>query len=73
MMRIIYRTKNHCAIFQEKLVMTTSQMKAAVGREKKMDHADRKLTKVLSTKVSIEDYKIFRILTNHAYRNGTIN
>ena len=53
--------------------MTTSQMKAAVGREKKRDHADRKLTKVLSTKVSIEDYKIFRILTNHAYRNGTIN
>ena len=32
----------------------------------------KKLKKVLSTKISIEDYNVFRIFTNHAYRNGTI-
>jgi hypothetical protein len=38
---------------------------------KKKDHS-KKLTKVLSTKVSIEDYKKFRVLTNLAYRYGGI-
>lgn len=38
---------------------------------KKKDHS-KKLTKVLSTKVSIGDYKTFRVLTNLAYRYGGI-
>jgi hypothetical protein len=33
---------------------------------------DKKLKKVLSTKLSIDDYKAFRILTNEAYRHGAI-
>jgi hypothetical protein len=32
----------------------------------------KKLTKVLSTKVSIEDYNLFQILTNNAYQLGMI-
>ena len=32
----------------------------------------KKLTKVLSTKLSIEDYNLFQILTNNAYRLGII-
>jgi hypothetical protein len=45
-----------------------------INREKRNDDNNKKkLTKVLSTKVSIEDYKVFRILTNHAYRHGAIN
>ena len=47
-------------------------MTVAAGREKR-NHDGKKLTKVLSTKLSTEDYKVFRILTNHAYRYGTIN
>jgi hypothetical protein len=33
----------------------------------------KKLKKVLSTKLSIDDYKVFRILTNQAYRYGAIS
>jgi hypothetical protein len=37
--------------------------------EKKSDEDNKKkLTKVVSTKLSIEDYKAFRILTNLAYQ-----
>ncbi len=32
-----------------------------------------KLTRVLSTKLSIEDYKVFRVLTNIAYQYKAIN
>jgi hypothetical protein len=39
--------------------------------EKRKDDS-KKLTKVLSTKVSIEDYKAFRVLTNLAYKYGGI-
>ena len=42
------------------------------GKKKKVDDKEKKLTKVLSTKLSSEDYKVFRILTNHAYRMGKI-
>jgi hypothetical protein len=34
---------------------------------------NKKLKKVLSTKLSIEDYNIFRRLTNQAYRHGAIS
>jgi hypothetical protein len=34
---------------------------------------DKKLKKVLSTKLSIDDYKVFKILTNQAYRYGAIS
>jgi hypothetical protein len=47
-------------------------MMEAAGREKR-NHDGKKLRKVLSTKLSTEDYKVFRILTNHAYRVETIN
>jgi len=33
----------------------------------------KKLKKVLSTKLPIDDYKVFRILTNQAYRSGAIS
>jgi hypothetical protein len=42
------------------------------GGRKKEDDKKKKLTKVLSTKLSNEDYKVFRILTNYAYRWGRI-
>jgi hypothetical protein len=32
----------------------------------------KKLTKVISTKLSIEDYNLFQILTNLAYQHGEI-
>jgi hypothetical protein len=32
----------------------------------------KKLTKVVSTKLSIEDYNLFQILTNLAYQHGEI-
>ena len=38
----------------------------------KEDDKKKKLTKVLSTKLSSEDYKVFRILTNQAYLWGKI-
>jgi hypothetical protein len=45
-----------------------------ISREKrKGDDDKRKLTKVLSTKLSIDDYKIFRTLTNRAYQSGVIS
>ena len=34
---------------------------------------NKKLKKVLSTKLSIEDYNVFKILTNQAYRDGAIS
>jgi hypothetical protein len=34
---------------------------------------DKKLTKVLSTKLSIEDYNLFRVMTNFAYQYKAIN
>jgi hypothetical protein len=36
-------------------------------KEKSNEDYKKKLSKVLSTKLSIEDYKVFRILTNNAY------
>jgi hypothetical protein len=33
---------------------------------------NKKLTRVISTKLSVEDYKTFRILTNLTYRYGRI-
>jgi hypothetical protein len=38
-----------------------------------MRNTKKKLSKVLSTKLSIEDYKVFRILTNNAYTYRIIN
>jgi hypothetical protein len=32
----------------------------------------KKLTKVLSTKISVEDYNLFQVLTNNAYQSGMI-
>jgi PleD family two-component response regulator len=39
----------------------------------KIKDDSKKLTKVLSTKLSMEDYNVFRILTNQAYRSGVIS
>ena len=47
-------------------------MTAAIGRKKRNDDSKR-LTKVLSTKLSIEDYNLFRILTNIVYQFKQIN
>jgi hypothetical protein len=40
---------------------------------KKRDDDNKKLTKVLSTKLSIEDYNLFRVLSNIAYQYKAIN
>jgi hypothetical protein len=32
----------------------------------------KKLTKVISTKLSVQDYNLFQILTNLAYQHGAI-
>jgi hypothetical protein len=45
---------------------------AAASREKKRKDHDKKLTKVLSTKISIEDYNRIENYTNFAYKAGMI-
>lgn len=45
---------------------------AAVDRKKRNDD-NKKLTRVLSTKLSIENYKVFRVLTNIVYHYKLIN
>jgi hypothetical protein len=40
--------------------------------EAKIKYDTKRLKKVLSTKVSKDDYKVFKILTNRAYLKGTI-
>jgi hypothetical protein len=42
------------------------------GGEKKKEDDRKKLTKVLSTKLSIEDYNRFEKHTNYAYQAGII-
>jgi hypothetical protein len=42
------------------------------GGEKKKEDDRKKLTKVLSTKVSMEDYNRFEKYTNYAYQAGII-
>jgi hypothetical protein len=46
-------------------------MTEVADRNKRNDDA-KKLTKVLSTKLSIEDHKTFRVLTNLTYQYGGI-
>ena len=46
-------------------------MTVATGREQS-NHNNKTLTKVLSTKLSIEDHKTFRVLTNLTYQYGGI-
>jgi hypothetical protein len=41
--------------------------------KKRRTDDNKKLTKVLSTKLSIEDYNLFRVLTNFAYQYKAIN
>jgi hypothetical protein len=41
--------------------------------EEKRNHRSKKLIRVLSTKLSIEDYDRFQKYTNNAYRDGTIS
>ena len=47
-------------------------MTELAGRNKRNDDT-KKLTKVISTKLSIEDHKTFRILTKLTYQYGGIN
>lgn len=42
------------------------------GGEKKKEDDRKKLTKVLSTKVSMDDYNRFEKYTNYAYQAGII-
>ena len=46
-------------------------MTEVAGRIKRNDDT-KKLTKVLSTKLSIEDYERFQKCTNYAYESGEI-
>jgi hypothetical protein len=49
-------------------------MTLAINRkEKSNEEHKKKLTKVLSTKLSIEDYNRFQKCTNDAYKAGTID
>jgi hypothetical protein len=41
--------------------------------ERRETMTNKKLTRVLSTKLSIEDYNLFRVLTNLAYQYKAIN
>jgi hypothetical protein len=45
---------------------------ASIATRAKRKDDRKKLTKVLSTKVSIEDYKVFRVFTNLAYQSRGI-
>ena len=47
-------------------------MTESAGKDNR-NHNDKKLTKVLSTKVSIEDYNRLLKHTNKAYKAGTIS
>ena len=47
-------------------------MSVALGR-KQRNCDSKKLTKVLSTKLLIEDHKTFRVLTNLTYQYGGVN
>jgi hypothetical protein len=40
--------------------------------KKKRNHSNKKLTRVISTKLSIEDYYKFLKFTNDAYKAGVI-
>ena len=44
----------------------------AIGRKKRNDN-NKKLTRVISTKLSIENYNLFQILTNIVYQYKQIN
>ena len=47
---------------------------SSTNREKKNNDVNKKkLTKVLSTKLTTEDYKRFRVLTSLGYQYGGIN
>jgi hypothetical protein len=39
----------------------------------KRNEDSKKLTRVLSTKLSVEDYNLFRVMTNIAYQYKAIN
>jgi rubrerythrin len=43
-----------------------------INREKRKEDNTKKLTKVLSTKISMEDYNRFEKYTNYAYQAGII-
>ena len=47
-------------------------MTESAGR-KKRNRSNKKLTKVLSTKLTIEDYDRFQKHTNDAYKSGAIS
>ena len=47
-------------------------MTVTIGRRKRNDD-NKKLTRVISTKLSIENYNLFRILTNIVYQYKQIN
>ena len=48
-------------------------MTVAVGRKKRNNYEyKKKLTKVLSTKITTEDYRKFRVLASLAYQYGGI-
>jgi hypothetical protein len=49
--------------------MTSAEFISAIGNRK---DNNKKLKKVLSTKLSIEDYKKFRVLTDLTYQYGGI-
>jgi hypothetical protein len=45
----------------------------AIAGDSKKERNKKKLTKVLSTKLTTEDYKKFRVLMNLGYQYGGIN
>jgi hypothetical protein len=47
-------------------------MTVAIGRRKRNDD-NKKLTRVISTKLSIENYNLSRVLTNIVYQYKQIN
>jgi hypothetical protein len=56
-----------------KLSYNFYDIKMTESAQEKRNHRNKKLTRVLSTKLSIEDYDRFQKCTNDAYRSGTIS
>jgi hypothetical protein len=57
----------------QSLKLSYNYFNVGMAESKKRTDDNKKLTKVLYTKLSIEDYNLFRVLTNIAYQYKAIN
>jgi hypothetical protein len=71
-MTLFLYTLNHFGLPQS-LKLSYNYFNVGMAESKKRTDDNKKLTKVLYTKLSIEDYNLFRVLTNIAYQYKAIN